>query len=807
MLITSHLGNVIWVTFHHHGETCSLKAQAFQLHLQREFIPIGNVPCYDIQANHLHCVVHHLVENDSTGLVTLNMVLHADLDEKFTYYILQVTTHAIKMISKFNLPYEILPDHANLTDGPNVVWLHGGNIFVYNATDKLQKVVPRYNSTAGGGDLFWSGMIGTDLVTIGRIKEKNDDVGIDQHLMSFPSTYRFIKILLRGGLQKSFFKLIPDVYADIVTVVNVCDDSVIICTKENQLISFQNGKTKNLCRLPFKDAVAMDVAVVAGGKKLIVISSRCSEVCCVWSNTFEIAASWNGISRVLVDDFYNYGSDQILLLSTNSIHTNIFTGFMLTDLLCYNIKEGDGDVVEDGTTVSQNNLTSAVRALQKRMQVSVAAVKQSRIQLTEKVRMIHQSHKALVKMATDMNDNADRSDQMSLVCLYDGLSHKSMSGTNAVQIDNKNTEYHPSVSSPWQRLVGDEWIVAMEVENTTRKSIQKLAISLIHRDSGQHPIVFKTRSSLYVQNKFELKGTIFEEPVQKRLKPQPNNPKPLKTILHPTERAFICAVTKLPSFVQSYLVCNLVLHWKSCTEDMSRPLESIGVGSVSLTASDVAKGDLQVTLQEFCGELTDHEEITLNAVQLQTTVNITSQHSNISQLDSFIQTSFKFLPIANNGLICTSGAFSLCRIYITVLNAKSVLAEIYTRDEKCLHLLVHSLQDMLPDDVIITPTQSRVTSASKNALDELEKEITTKLKILTTHKFDDKVEEVKDDKEKTKSVEEWRKAFVNEQMSTKCNSSTKTIDSHTAVTMEIEDLKRKVATDNAFMEFAIISDK
>ncbi|XP_033111218.1 Fanconi anemia group B protein-like [Anneissia japonica] len=693
VLVSSILSNVIHVTCHSHEKSCSLKAQLYRFdQLQTKFISIRQTPSTTFQVSHLKYVVHGLVEDDVTGLVNLYVVVEAEFltatEVRWIYYVLQVTEHSIMTISKFDLLYQLSKMKIHLANGPKVVWCCKDNLTIYDIAKQSQKSCTRHSSGwIDGGTLLWSGVIGRDLVAIGTVKELQESsdgmLSTPDILMSFQSRHHFVGIDL-SNFQRNYpiSKLLPDVYAEIVIAMSVnSNDSsnVIICTRESQLISLKGGQIQSVCQLPFKDAVEVDVAITAGGKELIIVHSASSDVCCVWSKSFEVAETWQGVHMVLVDDFFQCGNDQILMLVSDPTQiANIFAGFILTDLQSRNIKDGVKANMEVNVG-SQSNLKSAVRALQTRMQISVAAVKESRLKLADKVRMIHQSHKALVNMVNgNAEDAASPAQTASLICLFDGSPEEgsSITETNQVQISKDNGQ-HPSVSSPWQCLVGDEWIVGLKVHNATSKTFHRLALLVIARDDQLYPITLQCRSSL-TSLANNVKGQ--DEPLLKRMKYKQEIPKPQMDELLPNDTAFVCAVTKLPAFSQPNLVCNLALHWKDNLVDKSEPVKSICVGNATLMASDVAGGDLQVSYQESRGSLTNQDEMTLNAVQLETMLDITSHHSHINQIGSVIQNSLKFLKMKNtNGFICTAGAFSLCRVYITNLNAKMLKIQVFTR--------------------------------------------------------------------------------------------------------------------------------
>ncbi|EPY87953.1 hypothetical protein CB1_000205003 [Camelus ferus] len=139
----------------------------------------------------------------------------------------------------------------------------------------------------------------------------------------------------------------PHAQRSVITCVHACAAeivnnqlrmSLIALTRKNQLISFRNGIPQGVCQLPFGDPCAVHL-MDSGGDLLFVVSFRSNDACAVWEKNFQVAAKWEKISSVLIDDFLGVGTEQVLLLFRDSLNSDCLSSFKITNLDNLNYSE------------------------------------------------------------------------------------------------------------------------------------------------------------------------------------------------------------------------------------------------------------------------------------------------------------------------------------------------------------------------------------------------------------------------------------------------------------------------------------
>ncbi|XP_034855582.1 Fanconi anemia group B protein isoform X2 [Mirounga leonina] len=290
--------------------------------------------------SHLKIMCCICVSDFRTGInLPCIMIQCSKKNNIFRYFLLFLhSTNKFEKRLSFRLSHE-LKDGIRVLNGPSVLWRHVKTFYcISSQTGKVVTVSFNFSSVEWAGEVENLGM-----VLLGPKTSFLYEEGCTQKLSK--SDYaiwdtKFCVYSLENEELISEAYIIPPAYSSVVTYVHVCamemvNDqlrmSLIALTRKNQLISFQNGTPKSVCQLPFGDPCAVQLMDSDRGD-LFVVSFRSSDACAVWKKNFQVAAKWEKISSVLIDDFIGTGSEQVLLVFQESLNSDCLSSFTITDL-------------------------------------------------------------------------------------------------------------------------------------------------------------------------------------------------------------------------------------------------------------------------------------------------------------------------------------------------------------------------------------------------------------------------------------------------------------------------------------------
>ncbi|XP_070553330.1 Fanconi anemia group B protein-like [Ptychodera flava] len=551
---------------------------------------------------------------------------------------------------------------------------------------------------------------------------------------------------------------VPHAYAGIVSSVKVFShhdqyeldyglskktchkNQTIVASTQGQLLLFRDGQLLKCHPLPFTDACDI-IIVTVSSHQLVLVKSLTKKCCAIWEDSFEIAKTWETVDSILVDDFVHSGNDQILLLSATSSTPNPCRTFVLTDLqLCHiTDKDSHSDIgkvtVED--TESSSNLWKAIQALESRLQVTQASVRESELLQEQKSRMIRKTCQSLLKMASGDPkwDSTSQENQGSLVCLYDGTNPSTRQRSRLAEVKcqgSKFTSKAVDVKCSWQHIVEDSWVIGVTLENTGDRNISDLSMSLISNGNRFQVCESTSVSSFPSFKEGPSMGNMSTSEAQpnKRFKAEMQS----HAMLYPGNQTDVVAVTTLPQLgSDAQCSCRLILHQFLRETDSKERGDGVTkvtcIGQALLTAADVLEGKFSLeyhkmpTMSESDCQLALKS---LNAIQVSTHLHIHSKFTNLTPFPRVLQRLMGFQPLPGHlGYICCEGALSGVRVHPQEVAPNDVLLRLHTRNENQFILAVHAFYENLADDVEITPAipSRAVKHAVQSALTDVHTEL------------------------------------------------------------------------------------
>ncbi|KAI8508657.1 hypothetical protein Bbelb_137560 [Branchiostoma belcheri] len=404
-----------------------------------------------------------------------------------------------RMSTSHNFCHSDVLKTFQLLSGPQLAYSYHGDVYVTRDKQNSGTFQPVKIATSTFDPLWW-GKLGRTLVAMGTEEYSSSDQQMDtgEEVVAdldliWGHKWMYIAMATKDeDLKKrdgSIF--IPHPYACVARAVHLLEyrpikqtidgdnpeqddddihqSKVLLATSQGQLVELEDGEVRRICELPFLNPCDVRVAYVSGGETLVLLTSPTGGVCAVWGSNFKPAGHWPAAHTALTDYFLSCGTQQVLLLSGRG--GDVFEGFLLTDLMGYNITEQEEEA-EDETDVSGTDrnvpMQSAVQALQARLYVSQkesqTSLEDLRSLSAQKDRVIRQTCTALRAMVlqTGHITQATLPDDPSLVCLYDGQ----IGCTSGDQLPpSPPLPDHITVVKVWQRLVLDQWVVGLEISN------------------------------------------------------------------------------------------------------------------------------------------------------------------------------------------------------------------------------------------------------------------------------------------------------------------------------------------------------
>nr|XP_024647378.1 Fanconi anemia group B protein isoform X2 [Macaca nemestrina] len=306
--------------------------------------------------SHLKIMCCNCVSDFRTGINLPYIVIQNNKKNNvFEYFLLILhSTNKFEMRLSFKLGYE-MKDGLRVLNGPLILWKHVKTFFfISSQTGKVASVSGNFSSIQWAGEIENLGMVLLGLKECCLSEEECTQEPSKSDYAVWNTKFCVYSLESQEVLSDTY--IIPPAYSSVVTCVHICATeiinhqlriSLIALTRRNQLISFQNGTPKSVCQLPFGDPCAVQLMDSGGGNLFFVVSFMSNNACAVWKENFQVAAKWEKLSLVLIDDFIGSGTEQVLLLFKDSLNSDCLASFKITDLGKINYSSEPSDCNQD----------------------------------------------------------------------------------------------------------------------------------------------------------------------------------------------------------------------------------------------------------------------------------------------------------------------------------------------------------------------------------------------------------------------------------------------------------------------------
>ncbi len=201
---------------------------------------------------------------------------------KYVLYSICTSTDA-KLHAEFVLPYE-MRDNISILLGPTLIWSHENSVFYTSSQTNGVREVP----------------IPMTVNFIGELPLRRRKLVI-QGAQNVPSAQSKVKNILYFTDDRSTLDsacLVPDAYGSVMQCMMVHsaeeDDgglrsAVLAATRMKQLVCFENGLPRDVCRLPYEHPLSIRMIHTLKNDGLVVVTFSQGNVCAVWRDTFQVS--------------------------------------------------------------------------------------------------------------------------------------------------------------------------------------------------------------------------------------------------------------------------------------------------------------------------------------------------------------------------------------------------------------------------------------------------------------------------------------------------------------------------------------
>ncbi|KAK3606393.1 hypothetical protein CHS0354_042037 [Potamilus streckersoni] len=499
-----------------------------------------------------------------------------------------------------------------------------------------------------------------------------------------------------------------------------------------------------------------------------IIVAQGQTISTVRTSDFKVHEQWSNIHHVFVDDFLQKHLPQVLLIQGANLTES---SWILTDLSSHLLHIQHGSThsepsrkPDDEVLEPDQNMVSAVNALESRLQ-------RERFAIQEKEKQLDLRHQLIVESFSNLQHQLEgqslpeRRPQMELLPLVQSSKPDTAPPPEVKQID------WVQVKCIWQRLVHDKWVIGVEFVNQSNIDLSKLSLLCVPLPSrGEKSTSLSYSSSLKLEDatKTSIHTVLHSSGPYHLLKKRPRTE--FEDLLDKIEsenentssisnaskliQTFICTCN-LPDF-SSGPVVQLSLVWHYCQENIEQSQEHVKTvtenqsrncqddkfwnqfhsssrgqekskmftkvcGNVELNSWDVINKSWNVDIRSkrTVASIDDaldlsRDRIALDAAQQRTQVVFKFPAGIFFDLDKLLSSQCGFSFSKEFGCyICSSLTdFQDVRIQLSenTNQGETTFAEIYTCNDSELYLLVHHLYSCLPDCCLILPANSNCIS-------------------------------------------------------------------------------------------------
>ncbi|XP_049727749.1 Fanconi anemia group B protein isoform X2 [Elephas maximus indicus] len=553
--------------------------------------------------SHFKIICCSCVSDFRTGLNLPHVMIQSEKNNVFDYFLLLLhSTNKFEKRLSFNLGYE-LKDSLRVLNGPLVLWRHVTAVFCISSKSGTVVSVPVNFSS-----IVWAGEIGNlGIVLLGCTqKPSKSDCA--------PWDTKFCVYSLDRQEILSDTYIIPQAYSSVVTCVHVCAAelvnnqlrmSLIALTQKNQLISFRNGTPESVCQLPFGDPCAVQLMDSSREDSLFIVSFRSNDACAVWKKNFQVATKWEKILSLLIDDFVGAGTEQVLLLWKSSSNSDCLASFKITDLVSINYSSDTLDcsediLIEDDEKNSPHS--SVIPALERRLKIGLASVRDLQQHLLLKEKIISKSCKALMNLVEGKTGTSSSTEEECLVPLCGEKEHPAHTFDEKLSDNLKDSEH--LIEKMWYRVMDDSLVVGVEITSSLQLSLKDVTLSLLLDQACDSSFLLKCQNRMIKLSTDSLPAS---PPVLFEIG---SEAKRIKLTLHSEEeKSCVCqqpskkdcaqiitAVTSLPPLLAlSNFCCIVLLQIREIKNGNLSEDRYVPCGRLFLSLDDISRGKYLVT--------------------------------------------------------------------------------------------------------------------------------------------------------------------------------------------------------------------
>ncbi|OCT93947.1 Fanconi anemia group B protein [Xenopus laevis] len=517
---------------------------------------------------------------------------------------------------KFRLDVDTVQD-LQICDGPTVLWRHEDKLFyISQPTSGVLTSPLSLTAIHWVGTIYGEGTVifGTRNATFQGAKE----IATGFHL----DAAEFVLYSIEKQRTVPGTCFLPHAYSTVLRCLQVCVmqkrndkyETSVAAASNTQLIWIQNGIPKEVCKLPFENPCKLQIALTSRGY-LFIISFASGDVCAVQKDGLKIAATWQQVHTVVVDDFLGRGTDQILLLlKCDPNSSSDFQSFKLTDCCEINYPTGECDIgtsTEDGF---HENRLLAIRALESRLQAGLLSLEELQQHLQLKDRVLRSSCEALINMVQGNETAIPSADKEGLVSLWDDKESSPCLPSTSLCL---SSPAECPVERIWQRIVNDLLVIGVKLNSSAYLSLSSVSLSLVlDQSTVQLSTVTKCET---LELKMAIGSLIKSSPVyqgEPTAKKQRTSSFTTGSVLEDSSGRQSCppyendlantvtAVTELSPLLALVNTSSvLLLHARRRNRPDSlvkSEMLTVPCGRISLSTEDVLKGKHTVNISEHC---------------------------------------------------------------------------------------------------------------------------------------------------------------------------------------------------------------
>ncbi|CAH1778158.1 unnamed protein product, partial [Owenia fusiformis] len=532
---------------------------------------------------------------------------------------------------------------------------------------------------------------------------------------------------------------IPDIYASIIVSIlaniqvkkrqhsqsvtqNEYTSEIYATTNLAQLLEFIDGDVTRCIDLCYMNILRIDKFEAYGGLEYIVLANLNDEdgwdILIVQCRTFEVFKTYHSPHQAFISDFVSCGTDQLLILN-DTLERN---SFILTDFGAHIIDSSQVvDQVPDAKDENNtsNNLQSVIEALQSRLQATVEEVTVAKQLAVDKQQLIDDTCVAIKHMTLGTESPwTHENKSVDMVTLTGGpppqeiITHNAYPGTNVNPLT-------PKAVNKWYRILGDKWIIGLEVVNTLEREIHIIGVTA-HSNSKTTATMGTTESTCKIV-------TLSQNRQPKDFLEQTKDNTTSSTVdkpLNPNDHVTILVILDVPNFLyESSHTVDLLLHWgENIDGDMNNKF-TCHLGPACISAEDIVscKYNTEPTIGKIESLDTADEvqktKLCLDATQITTQLEIQSQFTHPA-LQSILG-KIGFVWSDTYLYIMETGMLKNVRVEIQARKLRLTMVVIYSNDHRQLLLLVQMLYKLLPSDCKISLSHHSNHSAIATALDAI----------------------------------------------------------------------------------------